>query len=50
MKDCSFLLDQKHYVQDTEEIVMAPQRKKQSQEAATDQEKAQMMAVLGAVQ
>ena len=44
------MLDQKHDVQDIEEIDIAPQRKRQSQAAATDQEKAQMMAVLGAVQ
>ena len=36
--------------EDIEEIDVAPQMKRRSQEAATDQEKAQMMAVLGAVQ
>ena len=37
-------------MQDIEEIDVAPQRKRHIQEAATDQEKAQIMAVLGAVQ
>ena len=50
LKDCFFLLDQKHYVRDFEEIDLVPQRKKQRQEAVADPEKTQMTTVLGAVQ
>ena len=49
LRDHSFLLDQKNYVMDIEEIDISPVRKKQSQDAATDAEKTQLMAVLGSV-